>query len=89
MTGMPVTEKEILSAKDVFNDYVITRLRRTEGIDLVETAEIFGEERAAYCLNQLKGYVNSGHITVTEDRKLRLSRSGIFIADAAISRLLL
>ncbi len=39
-------EAEVLTEQDRFNEYLMTRLRTIEGIDLCEVAQLFGEARA-------------------------------------------
>ena len=47
--GAPA-EAETLTDRDRFNEYVMTRLRTAEGIDLREAERLFGKERAARVL---------------------------------------
>jgi len=47
-------EYEQLSERDRFNEYIMTRLRTIEGIDLCEVAQLFGKTRADRLLGEVE-----------------------------------
>ena len=49
-----IFETEILTQTDMFNDYILTRLRTVWGADLTEIRTAFGEEFVFHCENTLK-----------------------------------
>jgi oxygen-independent coproporphyrinogen-3 oxidase len=84
----PLQEEEILSAKDLFNEFVMTRLRISDGIDELEMASQFGHAWDEEQLETIGFYRKSGHI-LDEQGKVRLSLEGKFISDRIISDLFL
>jgi len=81
-------EVEILDEKVLFNDFIITRLRTLKGIDLKELQNLFGEEKATYCLGQAEKQFSSQQLEVVNNH-LRLTRKGIFVSDGIMAELLL
>ena len=79
------SEKEILSEKDRFNDYILTRLRTKWGIDWNEMNEI-STQLSAYSKPILDQYVRSGEI-IKNGAVYSLSKTGKFISDAISSDL--
>ena len=53
-------ENETLTDRDRYNEYIMTRLRTVEGIDLREVAGRFGNERAARIPEALRPWVECG-----------------------------
>ena len=69
-------EMEELSAKDRYNEYVLTRLRTIWGCDINEMDQLFGEAALAHfkrMVQEIKEYVieKNGSITLTTAGKLR------------------
>jgi oxygen-independent coproporphyrinogen-3 oxidase len=77
---------EIIDKKTAYNDFILTRLRTKEGIDLTELISLFGEEKKVYCLRQAQKYIDNRYLD-RRDNQLYLSRKGIFISDVVISDL--
>ncbi|MDW8334938.1 MAG: coproporphyrinogen III oxidase, partial [Bacteroidia bacterium] len=75
----PVAFEETLSDDEFHNEYVLTRLRTAEGIDLTEYARIFGRPLAVELLPADWAY--------SDQNRLRLTRAGKAFADAAALRL--
>lgn len=55
-------EAETLTDRDRFNEYVMTRLRTAEGIDLAEAESLFGTERTARCGEMRSLGYGRGHL---------------------------
>jgi oxygen-independent coproporphyrinogen-3 oxidase len=83
----PVFEKEILTPQSLYNDYVLTRLRRCEGISPTDLVIRFGKGALSYCMEQAAPYLKRGLLT-EKGGTLHLTREGIFLADEVISDLL-
>jgi oxygen-independent coproporphyrinogen-3 oxidase len=82
--GSEYYETEILSPNDKFNEFVMTSLRTSAGINCLSLRELFGEERERYFKAKIKKFLSSGHVT-SEKEVYRLKGEGIFIADHIIS----
>ncbi|MCD8263742.1 MAG: radical SAM family heme chaperone HemW [Tannerellaceae bacterium] len=87
-TGKPVIEIEELTGQEKYNDYIITRLRTMWGIGLEELTRLFGEKKAAYCLQQAKPYLER-KLLLRKGDTLALSEEGIFLSDGIMSDLLM
>ncbi len=85
--GIIPAELEISDDKTIYNDYVITRVRTKEGIDLDELSGLFGDEARIYCLKQADKHIQKENLILTSNY-LHLSRKGIFISDSIMSDLL-
>jgi oxygen-independent coproporphyrinogen-3 oxidase len=79
---------ESIDEKTAYNDFILTRLRTKEGIDLPELISIFGEEKKVYCLRQAKKHIDHQSLELTDNR-LCLTKNGIFVSDGIISDLLI
>jgi putative oxygen-independent coproporphyrinogen III oxidase len=77
---------EELSSEMQYDEYIMTALRTSKGIDLTKLKELFGNERHDYCLRMAAPHIKSGKMEI-EDNHLRLSRIGIFVSDDIISDL--
>lgn len=76
-------EMEILDEKTAYNDFVLTRLRTKEGIDLNELESLFGENQKNYCLKQSRKYIENQMMEQANEH-LRLTRKGVFVSDGVI-----
>ncbi len=83
----PDVEREILDLDTRYNDYIVTRLRTMWGIDLDEVLLLYGKEKLNYCLKISERYIKD-KLLIQKDRKLTLSKDGIFISDGIMSDLL-
>ena len=73
-------EEEILTDAQRLNEYVMTALRTTVGIDLNYVTVFFGDENKNHILLEAQKIINSGRLILQEDR-LYLSKEGKFFAD--------
>jgi oxygen-independent coproporphyrinogen-3 oxidase len=80
-------ELEIMDEKTAYNDFIITRLRMMEGIDIVELISLFGEKNETYCLEQARKYIENQLLEI-ENNHLRLTRKGIFVSDGIMGDLM-
>lgn len=74
------SEREILSKKDKYNEYVMTRLRTQEGVSLDKVEADFGAEFLAYLMNQADLGLKSRNLLI-EDNYLAVSKKGKFLTD--------
>ena len=84
---LPDYEIEIIDKKTAYNDFIITRLRTMNGMDLNELTALFGEPRKSYCLQQARKYIANDHLCYGNNR-LQLTQKGIFISDGIMSDLM-
>lgn len=78
--GKPVSEAEILSEQDHYNDYIITGLRTVWGVSGKFVLNTFPENYFVHFQKIIKKYQDSGHILI-QPEKVTLSREGLFISD--------
>jgi len=86
--GAIPAEVEKIDPRTAYNDYIITRLRTRQGIDLTEIAELFDEMATNYCMMQIKKHLSNG-LMVEKSPRFALTRKGIFVADSIMRDLLL
>lgn len=86
--GEPPFDFEELTPTSRYNDYVMTALRLPQGMDLEAVGRQFGQERRQYALQAARTSLNSGHLQLTDDRRLSLTREGLFISDEIMSDLM-
>ena len=82
LAGAPA-EAEMLTDRDRFNEYVMTRLRTAEGIDLAEAEALFGTERAARMQRDAEPWIRSGALR-TEGGKMAVPAARMLVSDAVI-----
>lgn len=81
-------EKEILSEKDKFNEYILTRIRTKWGLSLTDVRQNFGEEKEKYLMQQIEKYKKAKTVCIKNDR-LTLSQEGLFISDEIMTDLII
>ena len=75
--GMVPVEKETLTISQQFNEYIMTSLRTTEGVEKNYIEHKFGKERLEMVNNKMKDFIQSGKVvdngnayTLTDEGKL-------------------
>jgi oxygen-independent coproporphyrinogen-3 oxidase len=86
-TGSKYYEKETLTTKDKYNEYVLTGLRTICGIDMNQIAHRFGNNYVKYTTEVAKKYFSEELIISKEN--IKLSERGIFLADFIIEKFFL
>lgn len=79
-------EKEELSTRDKYNEYVMTRLRTKWGISLEEVEGKFGKNYKEYLLKEAGKYITDGLLDLQED-SLCVSKKGKFLSDGIAAEL--
>lgn len=77
---------EILSERDRFNEYLLTRLRTAEGIGLAETEALFGAERTARIVREVRPWTETGAAEIRGGR-LAVPPRRMLLSDAVIETL--
>jgi len=81
-----VFEKEVLSEKQRYNEYVMTSLRTIWGCDLEHIKNIFGNGYMDYCQSQAIPFLDQGRLE-QKGKKLLLTLQGKIFADGIASAL--
>lgn len=81
-------ESEDLTTIQMFNEFIMIRLRTLEGISLTELTENFDGEKTETLIQAARKYVVTGHLLMS-DSHIRLSESGKFLADGIAADLFL
>jgi len=79
-------EEERLSATDLYNEFIMTRLRTSKGFDLNDLQKRFGENAAHYCQDMMKPHLQQGNLVQTGSQ-VCLSRLGVFVSNDVMSDL--
>jgi oxygen-independent coproporphyrinogen-3 oxidase len=82
---LPVAEKEVLTAVQQFNEYVMVALRTLEGIDLSVVSRRWGPAVASRLLERADRYIRAALILHTE--RLILTNEGRLLADGIAAEL--
>lgn len=80
-------DNELLSNKDLFNEYIITRLRTAEGLALDEISSEFGEPYTEY-LYKFAAQKPFSNYFIINNKSLVLKKSVWFLSDAVIVELI-
>ncbi|MCP9236819.1 radical SAM family heme chaperone HemW [Lewinella sp. JB7] len=74
--------EELLRPRDRYNEFVMTSLRRTEGVAVAELNRRFGADLARHFVREMQVHVGNGNVELEQDRQIyRLSRRGLAVAD--------
>jgi len=77
---------EELTPRDRYNEYVMTRLRTHEGVDITQLTDRFGEAISHHFTKNVASFVSDGFVSQSGVH-FRLTRSGQYIADRIASDL--
>ncbi|MFK7755561.1 MAG: radical SAM family heme chaperone HemW [Flavobacteriales bacterium] len=81
-----ISESEVLSIKDQYNEYIMTGLRQYKGVELEYIQHAFSCDLLSMFSGVIDSYSSSGHLTHT-DGHLKLTEKGILLADRIASDL--
>lgn len=82
----PGYETETLTPCDLYNEYIMTALRRTEGIDARMLAEKFGDKKLEMFIGQVARLIEADTV-VTDGRHYRIPPHKFLLSDAVIRQL--
>ncbi len=80
-------EEEVLTQAQQLNEYIMTALRTTEGINTVYVAETFGAGKLEKLMAAGKTFIESGRIMITGNNSMALTREGKLFADGIAAAL--
>lgn len=81
-------EREVLSTRDKYNEYVMTRLRTANGISLKEIQENFGLIFSKYLAKQMIEHIDNGLLSVKMDTVI-VTKKAKFLSDGIAADLFL
>ncbi len=76
--NLPVWEEEILTPQNRLNEYIMTSLRRREGLSLLQVESLGGKETARQVLAAAGAYLEAGTLQQQDDRLLLTARGKLF-----------
>ena len=79
-------ESEILNTKDMYNEYIMTGLRKIDGLSLGHIKKVFGNTYSAYFEEQVGRHLEQRNIFWDGDY-LKVSRQAKFLTDGIASDL--
>lgn len=85
--SLPI-ERETLTKKDQYNEYVMTRLRLADGIQMEAVKDQFGVQVQEHLLAQSKSHIEQGRL-ILENGLLKVTKEGKFLSDGIASDLFL
>lgn len=85
--GESVFEQEVLSGKDRYNEYLMTRLRTMWGINIETIETEFGKEVLDYFLNKSAVYLKKNQLYRINDIEIGVRPEFFFLIDGIISEL--
>ncbi len=80
-------ESEILSETDKYNEFILTGLRTSNGVNLSEIEYKFGKDKYNYCIQNAQKYIDCDWLQLN-DNTLKLTRAGILVSDGVMSELM-
>jgi len=86
LNNSPQFEEELLSDNDQFNEYCMTAIRRSKGIEKQKIILLGGNNRLLAMNEMLKPYINSGKVIEDHDG-WKLTNEGKFFADGIAASL--
>jgi len=82
-------ETEKLSLQDMYNEYVMTRLRTSRGLQPSDIAALFGPDCFSHFKRQSRKHIESGSMVVFPDSHVRITEEAWLFSDYIISDLFL
>ena len=73
-------EEEVLTNAQRLNEYIMTVLRTSEGINMQYVVQHFGEESKKHIITTAQKFIISGRLIMNEEN-LKLTKEGMFFAD--------
>jgi len=79
-------KKEKLNKNDLYNEFIMTGLRKEEGVSLKKVRSLFGVRYKEYLKNQLNNHISNNNIVFNGDL-IRISKKAKFLTDGLSSDL--
>lgn len=81
-------EEEILSEKEKYNEYILTRIRTIWGVSIDFIQSKFGDEKANNFLKNIQKYKTS-NLVIEKNKQFTLTKKGLFISDEIMTDLMI
>lgn len=81
-------EEEILSEKEKYNEYILTRIRTIWGVSSSYIQSSFGAGKAAHFLKEIEKYISTD-LVIQKNDVFTLSHKGLFISDEIMANLMI
>ena len=88
MNGTKISESELLTITEEFNEYIMTGFRMRKGIDMSHILKNFGEEKRNYFLKNIEHYKQEG-LAEGKGNRIWLTSKGMFLSDRIISDMMI
>lgn len=85
---LPIAERRSLDLLDLANEYVLLRLRTSDGLDPTVLHDRYDLDLWAHRQEALEQLIAAGHVETHGSGRLRLTDRGVLLADAVTRRLL-
>jgi oxygen-independent coproporphyrinogen-3 oxidase len=86
MNNILPIKKEKLNKNDLYNEYIMTGLRKEEGVSLNQIRTLFGERYKEYVKKQLKKHIINNNMVFNGDL-IKISKKAKFLTDGLSSDL--
>jgi len=80
-------EVEYLSVSERYNEYVMTGLRTSKGVELAKISALFGPQYASYAIKEAQKKIAEGHLELAHESVLKVTQSGLFFTDGIAAQL--
>jgi len=88
--GQDIRIIEHLTPEEQYEDYVMTRLRTSQGVSLPQLSTQFGPERQQQFLHTAHPHLERGHLAYDATRTyIYITRSGLYVSDSVMSDFML
>ena len=88
LNDTPSRETEVLSINDRYNDYIITTIRTSDGCNLKDIYNQFGEEFGSYFLKNIQPLIEK-QLIISEDSHYFLTENGKLWTDSVSEKLII
>jgi oxygen-independent coproporphyrinogen-3 oxidase len=78
---------EYLSVSERYNEYIMTGLRSSKGVELSKINALFGPEYESYAIREAQEKIAEGLLEIVNDTVLKITDSGLFFSDGIAAQL--
>lgn len=82
-----VTSREVLTSDDMETEYVMLRMRLSEGVDKNTYKALFGFDFDSKYGNKLKSFVDAGFV-INDEKACRFTTDGMYVSNSVLSAIL-
>jgi len=78
---------EYLSVSERYNEYIMTGLRTSKGVELAKISALFGPQYESYAIKEAQEKIAEGLLELVDDTVLKITDSGLFFTDGIAAQL--